>query len=130
VLDRQVVAIVWRTFAQERIQAMANMSRVPVVNALTDQFHPCQILADLQTIREHKGKLAGLTLSYVGDAATTWPTRTCSAAPRPACTCASADRTAITPTRRSSLTPRRSPPRPAARSPSPPDPDEASTAPT
>jgi len=69
VLDRQVVAIVWRTFAQERLQAMANMSRVPVVNALTDQFHPCQILADLQTIREHKGKLAGLTLSYVGDAA-------------------------------------------------------------
>ncbi|HZE47983.1 MAG TPA: ornithine carbamoyltransferase, partial [Jatrophihabitantaceae bacterium] len=69
VLDRQVVAIVWRTFAQERIQAMANVSRVPVVNALTDQFHPCQILADLQTIREHKGKLAGLTLSYVGDAA-------------------------------------------------------------
>lgn len=69
VLDRQVVAIVWRTFAQERIEAMAAVSRVPVINALTDRFHPCQILADLQTIREHKGKLAGLTLSYVGDAA-------------------------------------------------------------
>src|SRR5882672_9135653 len=69
VLDRQVVAIVWRTFAQERIQAMANVSRVPVVNALTDQFHPCQILADLQTVREHKGKLAGLTLTYLGDGA-------------------------------------------------------------
>ena len=69
VLDRQVAAIVWRTFAQERIEAMAAVSRVPVVNALTDRFHPCQVLADLQTVREHKGKLAGLTLSYVGDAA-------------------------------------------------------------
>jgi len=69
VLDRQVTAIVWRTFAQERIEAMAAVSRVPVVNALTDQFHPCQILADLQTVREHKGTLAGLTFSYVGDAA-------------------------------------------------------------
>jgi ornithine carbamoyltransferase len=69
VLDRQVAAIVWRTFGQDRIEAMAAVSRVPVVNALTDEFHPCQILADLQTVREHKGKLAGLTMSYVGDAA-------------------------------------------------------------
>jgi len=69
VLERQVSAIVWRTFSQERIQAMASASSVPVVNALTDDFHPCQILADLQTIREHKGKLAGLTMCYVGDAA-------------------------------------------------------------
>ena len=69
VLERQVAAIVWRTFAQERIDAMAAVSRVPVVNALTDDFHPCQILADLQTIREHKGKLAGLTMTYAGDAA-------------------------------------------------------------
>src|SRR5262245_14113759 len=69
VLDRQVAAIVWRTFEQQRIAAMAAVSRVPVINALTDEFHPCQILADLQTVRERKGKLAGLTLTYVGDAA-------------------------------------------------------------
>ena len=69
VLDRQVAAIVWRTFGQKRIEAMAGASRVPVVNALTDQFHPCQILADLQTVREHKKRLAGLTMSYVGDGA-------------------------------------------------------------
>ena len=69
VLERIVRAIVWRTFGQQRIEAMAAASRVPVVNALTDEFHPCQVLADLQTIKEHKGKLAGLTLSYVGDAA-------------------------------------------------------------
>jgi ornithine carbamoyltransferase len=69
VLDRQVAAIVWRTFGQDRIENMARVSRVPVVNALTDEFHPCQVLADLQTIRERLGKLAGLTLSYVGDAA-------------------------------------------------------------
>jgi ornithine carbamoyltransferase len=69
VLDRQCAAIVWRTFAQDRIEAMAAVSRVPVVNALTDQFHPCQLLADLQTVRERKGKLAGLTLTYLGDGA-------------------------------------------------------------
>ncbi len=69
VLDRQVAAIVWRTFGQERVDAMASVSRVPVVNALTDQFHPCQILADLQTVREHKQQLHGLVLSYLGDGA-------------------------------------------------------------
>jgi ornithine carbamoyltransferase len=67
VLDRQVCAIVWRTSQQSRLEAMAAVSRVPVVNALTDEFHPCQVLADLQTIREHKGRLAGLTMAYLGD---------------------------------------------------------------
>jgi ornithine carbamoyltransferase len=67
VLDRQVAAIVWRTSGQERIEAMAAVSRVPVVNGLTDQFHPCQALADLQTVRERRGRLAGLALAYLGD---------------------------------------------------------------
>ena len=69
VLDRQCAAIVWRTFGQERVEAAARVSRVPVVNALTDSFHSCQVLADLQTIRERFGRLAGLTLAYVGDGA-------------------------------------------------------------
>ncbi len=69
VLDRQVAAIVWRTGAHERIERMAAVSGVPVVNALTDDFHPCQLLADLQTVRERRGALAGLTLAYLGDAA-------------------------------------------------------------
>jgi ornithine carbamoyltransferase len=69
VLDRQVAAIVWRTFGQDRVEAMAAVSRVPVINALTDEFHPCQVLADLQTVREHKKQLAGLSLAYLGDAA-------------------------------------------------------------
>jgi ornithine carbamoyltransferase len=69
VLSRYVDAIVWRTGDQSRIEEMAGGSSVPVVNALTDQFHPCQVLADLQTIRERFGKLAGLTLTYLGDGA-------------------------------------------------------------
>jgi ornithine carbamoyltransferase len=69
VLDRQTAAIVWRTFGQDRIEAMASASRVPVVNALTDEYHPCQILADLQTVAEHKGSLAGRSLTYLGDGA-------------------------------------------------------------
>ena len=69
VLGRQVSAVVWRTYGQDRIEDMAQYAGVPVVNALTDDFHPCQILADLLTVREHKGGLPGLTMTYVGDAA-------------------------------------------------------------
>lgn len=69
VLERQVAAIVWRTFEQQRLDKMADSSRVPVVNALTDEFHPCQLLADLQTVRERFGDLAGRRLAYLGDGA-------------------------------------------------------------
>ncbi|GAB4006201.1 ornithine carbamoyltransferase [Glycomyces albus] len=68
VLSRYVDAIVIRTFADARIAELAQHATVPVVNALTDGWHPCQLLADLQTIAEHK-PLKGTTVSYVGDAA-------------------------------------------------------------
>jgi ornithine carbamoyltransferase len=67
VLERMVSAIVWRTFSQAGLEEMAAGTTVPVVNALSDEFHPCQLLADLLTIREHKGALAGLTVAFVGD---------------------------------------------------------------
>jgi ornithine carbamoyltransferase len=67
VLGRQVAAIAWRTFGHDRIEAMAEVSPVPVINALTDAFHPCQVLADLQTVREARGRLAGLTMAFLGD---------------------------------------------------------------
>jgi ornithine carbamoyltransferase len=60
---------VWRPVGQDRIEAMAAVSRGPVVNALTDAFHPCQILADLQTVAERRGRLEGLTMTYLGDGA-------------------------------------------------------------
>ena len=69
VLERMVSAIVWRTYAQAGLEEMAAGTRVPVVNALSDDFHPCQLLADLLTIREHKGELAGLTVTFLGDGA-------------------------------------------------------------
>jgi ornithine carbamoyltransferase len=69
VLGRHVAAIVWRTSGQVRLQEMADHAGVPVINGLTDKYHPCQVLADLQTIRDHKQQLAGLTLAYVGDGA-------------------------------------------------------------
>nr|WP_263732650.1 ornithine carbamoyltransferase [Cellulomonas sp. SG140] len=70
VLGRQVAAIVWRTHAQVRIEEMAAEAGVPVVNALTDDFHPCQVLADLLTVAQHRGgvaELPGRTLAYIGD---------------------------------------------------------------
>ena len=69
VLERMVSAIVWRTYAQSGLDEMAAGTTVPVVNALSDDFHPCQLLADLLTIREHKGELAGLTVAFLGDGA-------------------------------------------------------------
>lgn len=72
VLTRQASAIVWRTFGQENVEEMAQYATVPVINSLTDSFHPCQILADLLTVAQHKGgvdALKGLTLTYVGDSA-------------------------------------------------------------
>lgn len=69
VLSRYVEAIVWRTFGQDRLEAMASTATVPVVNALSDEFHPCQVLADLQTITERKGSLRGLKMTYLGDGA-------------------------------------------------------------
>ncbi|MDI6911959.1 ornithine carbamoyltransferase [Nocardioides sp.] len=69
VLGRQASVIVWRTYAQARLAEMAAHAGVPVVNALTDDFHPCQLLADLLTIREHKERLGGLTVAFLGDGA-------------------------------------------------------------
>jgi ornithine carbamoyltransferase len=69
VLSRYVDAIVWRTFAQERLTAMASGSTVPIINALSDEFHPCQVLADLQTLAERRGALPGLRMTYFGDGA-------------------------------------------------------------
>jgi ornithine carbamoyltransferase len=69
VLDRQTAAIAWRTSGQDRITELAAASAVPVINALTDEFHPCQVLADLQTLTERFGALDGRTFTYLGDGA-------------------------------------------------------------
>lgn len=69
VLDRQVAQIVWRTYAQAGLDEMAKHSRVPVINSLSDSWHPCQLLADLMTIKEHFGHTDGVKIAYVGDAA-------------------------------------------------------------
>jgi ornithine carbamoyltransferase len=67
VLSRYVDAIVLRTFGQDRLEALAQGASVPVVNSLSDHEHPCQILADLLTVFEHRGSLPGRTLAYLGD---------------------------------------------------------------
>jgi ornithine carbamoyltransferase len=68
VLERQVATIVWRTYAHAGLEEMAANTTVPVINSLSDGYHPCQILADLLTVKEHKGALAGKTFAYLGDA--------------------------------------------------------------
>ena len=72
VLTRMAYAIVWRTFEQSRIEEMASVATVPVVNALTDEFHPCQVLADFLTLAQFKGgvdALEGMSIAYLGEAA-------------------------------------------------------------
>jgi ornithine carbamoyltransferase len=66
-LDRWTDAIVARTFSQQTLEDLAHWSRVPVINALSDLYHPCQALADLFTLQEHFGRLKGLKLAYLGD---------------------------------------------------------------
>ncbi len=67
VMSRYVHGLVVRTFGHDRIEELAGAASIPVVNALTDHEHPCQALADLQTVREERGRLEGLKLAYVGD---------------------------------------------------------------
>jgi len=69
VLSRYVEAVVWRTFEQDRLDQMASAATVPVVNALSNEFHPCQVLADLMTLRQRLGELSGRKLAYFGDGA-------------------------------------------------------------
>jgi len=69
VFERMVAVVIWRTYAQSGIEELAQHSAIPVINALTDDYHPCQVLADLQTVREAKGTTQGRVLAYLGDAA-------------------------------------------------------------
>jgi ornithine carbamoyltransferase len=67
VLSRYLDGVMIRTFAQKDVEELAQSAEIPVINGLTDLLHPCQVLADLQTVREHKGELQGLKLAYLGD---------------------------------------------------------------
>lgn len=67
VLGRYFDGIMIRTYNQSDVEKLAEYAGIPVINGLTDDYHPCQILADLQTIREHKGRLQGLQLGWIGD---------------------------------------------------------------
>jgi len=67
VLSRMVDVVMIRTFEQEKLEAFAAHSRVPVINGLTDMFHPCQLLADMQTYFEHRGDIRGKTVAWIGD---------------------------------------------------------------
>ena len=67
VLSRMCDIIMIRTFGHDKIEAFAENSRVPVINALTDEYHPCQLLADMQTYQEHRGSIQGKTVVWVGD---------------------------------------------------------------
>jgi ornithine carbamoyltransferase len=67
VLSRMVDAIMFRTFAHDRIKRFAEFSNAPVINALTDDYHPCQLLADMQTWFEHRGDIRGATVAFIGD---------------------------------------------------------------
>ena len=67
VLSRYLDGILIRTFEQEEVETLAKYGSIPIINGLTDLYHPCQVMADLQTIREHKGKLEGLRMCYIGD---------------------------------------------------------------
>ena len=67
VLSRYLDGIMIRTFAQEEVESLARYGSIPIINGLTDFCHPCQVLADLQTVREHKGRLEGLNMCYIGD---------------------------------------------------------------
>ena len=67
VLSRYLDGIMIRTYAQEEVEALASCGQIPIINGLTDYCHPCQVLADLMTIREHKGSISGKKLCYIGD---------------------------------------------------------------
>ncbi len=67
VLSRYIDGIIIRTFKQSDVEELADHSNIPIINGLTDEYHPFQALADLMTIREHKGTLKGLKVCYIGD---------------------------------------------------------------